>query len=152
MEFKNALDRLVAGEPTDKMLEIKAKRGTLRIGPSSVAVEAGRARTLIGHAKCAYPRIRTLIEMHMEEPTEPPTSFEEINRNLREDNKALQLAVKLAMSRVAAMHRFVKKTERDAERRAKEAQRQIEAMRERSNRVDGANVVALHSDRQSETD
>ena len=58
----------------------------------------------------------------------------------------------LTMSRVAAMHRFVKKTERDAERRAKEAQRQIEAMRERSNRVDGANVVALHSDRQSETD
>lgn len=57
-DFFAALARLRSGIPRhpDNVLALNA--GKLKITPSSVAVEAGRSRTLIGMEGCKYPDVR----------------------------------------------------------------------------------------------
>lgn len=65
-DFRAALQRLVAGEPTHPELLRRHGTNKLKISYAVVALEAGRSRTLIGHKGCALPRvreeIRTIIE------------------------------------------------------------------------------------------
>lgn len=65
--FEAALARLITGQPDHPDLQAKAAAGQLRISFSTVAKEAGRSRTLIGHDGCAYPKMRQRILDLMEE-------------------------------------------------------------------------------------
>lgn len=57
-DFLAALARLRSGKPKVPKLIMDASLGKLKINPSSVALEAGRSRTLIGMEGCRYPDIR----------------------------------------------------------------------------------------------
>lgn len=57
-DFLAALTRLRNGMPKNSKLIEDASNGVLKINPSSVALEAGRSRTLIGMEGCKYPEIR----------------------------------------------------------------------------------------------
>ena len=65
--FEAALVRLITGQPSHPDLQAKAAAGQLRISISTVAKEAGRSRTLIGHEGCPYPKIRQRILDLMDE-------------------------------------------------------------------------------------
>ena len=65
--FEAALARLVTNQPQHPDLQAKVATGKLRISFSTVAKEAGRSRTLIGHEGCTYPGIRRRILELMEE-------------------------------------------------------------------------------------
>lgn len=57
----DALNRLKQGHPTNVLLIERASRGSLRINPLTVSIEAGRSRTLIGMPDCALPDVRELV-------------------------------------------------------------------------------------------
>lgn len=88
-DFTEALERLEKGTPRHQRLKALAFKGALRITISSVALEAGRSRTLIGTADCAYPGIRSRI-LDRRQPTTPPRTQDNIIARLRRDNQALK--------------------------------------------------------------
>ena len=57
-----ALVRLQRDEPTHPELVRRKRKGKLNINISTVALEADRSRTLIGHDDCAYPEIRKVVQ------------------------------------------------------------------------------------------
>lgn len=90
-DFENALARLVARKPENSTLRKKAR---VRITPSSVALEAGHSRTLVGHARCKYPDLREKILSYREGSEKRPTRLDEIGRlkaKITELEKALQV-------------------------------------------------------------
>jgi hypothetical protein len=148
LELYNALLRLMDGNPRQPDLRKKLRKDQLRINPTTVAKEAGRSRTLIGHQKCDYPRIRALIKAEQKAPSEVPTSFEEINGKLREENRSLRAAVNLSMSRVAAMLLRMGALEKKANAKIKTAQRAIDSA---SPRVEHEEVVGKRLIEKQET-
>lgn len=60
-DFLNALRRLKSGRPKNRELRLRARLGTLKINPHSVALEAGHSRTLIGEADCRLPDVRSAV-------------------------------------------------------------------------------------------
>lgn len=65
--FEAALGRLVTGQPQHPELKERAAAGRLRVSIVTVAKEAGKSRTLIGHDGCPYPELRKRILGMMEE-------------------------------------------------------------------------------------
>lgn len=88
MDFRLALTRLVAGKPRNPKLKALASRNRLKVSISNVALEAGRSRTLIGTADCAYPGIRSEI-VRARAPATRSKSQDEIIRELRSKVKDL---------------------------------------------------------------
>lgn len=84
-----ALERLEKGMPRHPRLRALSARGALRVTVSSVALEAGRSRTLIGKADCAYPAIRKRIVDGQRPPAQRRTQ-DEIIAQLRRDKQALR--------------------------------------------------------------
>jgi hypothetical protein len=125
-ELFAALERLKESNPSNPDLVKKAKLGKLRINATTVAKEAGRARTLIGYDGCAYPRVRAAIK-EMVDPAGVPTSFEDVNRKLRQENYELRQTVRIAQAQLAAMIRRMDQLDTEAERKIKQAKRQAEA-------------------------
>ena len=88
-DFIEALERLKKGTPRHQRLKALAAKGALRITISSVALEAGRSRTLIGTADCAYPAIRNRI-LDERQPTAQRRTQDDIITQLRRDNQGLK--------------------------------------------------------------
>lgn len=131
----DALERLKAGTPQNIILAKRAKRGTLKISISTVALEAGRSRTLISHENCAYPAVRQAILALKSPPEEPSTSLAELNRRLRAENSELRRTVKQARDSMAAMALRMARVVKEADRRCAAADR-------RAGRRSGAQEVA----------
>lgn len=60
-DFWDAIERILAGSPTDPILRDLATLGKLRLSISTVAKEARRSRRLIGHDGCRYANVRARI-------------------------------------------------------------------------------------------
>lgn len=88
-DFSEALERLERGTPRHQRLKALAAKGALRVTVSSVALEAGRSRTLIGTADCAYPEIRNRI-LAGRQPNAQHRTQDDIIARLRLDNQALR--------------------------------------------------------------
>jgi hypothetical protein len=146
-DLLDALERLKTGSPKNSELAKKARLGKLRINPSTVAQEAGCSRTLIGHESCAYPEIRNQILKYRHDAAKPATSFEEINRHLRRENHVLNEAVRVAMSRVAAMELQLQAGETVAMRKVRELQRQLAKALESPNVPNASNVSHISTSR-----
>lgn len=65
-DFNDAIDRILAGKPVEKNLIEKARSGKLKLNVSTVAREAGRARSLIARSTGDYCDIRERIEREKE--------------------------------------------------------------------------------------
>lgn len=122
-ELFDALERLKEGAPNNPDLKRKASMGRLRINPTTVAREAGRARTLCAYKDCAYPRVREAIDLYKMHGAKPPTSFEDLNDKLTRENGELKETVVLAMSRVSAMILRVKNIDEKARKEVANAER-----------------------------
>lgn len=88
LDFKRALSRLLAGAPQNPKLRALATRGRLKVTISTVALEAGRSRTLIGTANCAYPDIRAEV-LRVMAPVKRSKSQDQIIDELRAKVKML---------------------------------------------------------------
>lgn len=122
-DFTMAFERLEKGTPKHPKLKVLAAKGRLRVNPSSVALEAGRSRTLIGTDDCPYPAIRQRI-LELKRPIAQSRTQDEIISKLRADNKALKaenerIATQLADAVAAA---FRLKKELDFQREVKRKQ------------------------------
>lgn len=90
LDLKAALARLQKGAPRNQQLKMLASKGRLRITVSSVALEAGRSRTLIGTKECAYPEIRRrILDMQVPSNHQRKTHHEMIAQ-LRRENDVLK--------------------------------------------------------------
>ncbi|MCS0627940.1 hypothetical protein NX786_01100 [Telluria mixta] len=160
-ELMDAFKRLEEGVPNHPDLLKKARLKKLRINATTVALEAGRARTLIAHDKCAYPRVRAKIKS-LEEPKGPSTSYEDVNRTLREQNIELRKMVIVAASRVAAMIRRMDAVDKKAAEAIKKVVRKTSKKEDvsKANNVAGARrlnetlavVIPLQKDSDSAAD
>jgi hypothetical protein len=135
-EFLEALQRIQSSTPKDRDLAKKAKAGTLKISVASVAKEAGRSRTLIGHDECRYPRVRQRIVAAMKPVIESRTAQDVINR-LRENNADLRTQLTLARSQNVALIRRMIALEAAAKREIRRARRDAKAPRQPSFQIAG---------------
>jgi hypothetical protein len=101
-EFLAALDRLKAGKPKNKELLALSKEGKLRISVSTVSQEAGRSRTLIGHAQCQYPHVRDKI-LAMRHGEGEPTRLQDVLSNKRQETAKLKRELQNLASHCAAL-------------------------------------------------
>jgi hypothetical protein len=94
-DFLDALDRLVQGKPRNSKLKKAQARGTLKIHPSSVALESTHSRTLIGTTECRYPHIRRLVLQGKSGVLDDPRTHTELISQLRADKTDLAGQVKM---------------------------------------------------------
>lgn len=60
-DFNAAIDRILGGRPTHQALQKKAASDELKLTYATVALEAGRSRSLIAHENCSYQAVRERI-------------------------------------------------------------------------------------------
>jgi len=123
-DFLDAIKRLQDGEPRHRKLKAQKAKGMLKLNFSSVAIEAGRARTLIALENgCRYPKVRELVKQAKVGRTTLPTTHSELIDCLRADK--LELAVQVKKYQAEAMAHFQArvKAEKVAERERNTASR-----------------------------
>lgn len=100
-DFLAAFERLKNGRPNHPRLVELGKRGCLRVNVSTVALEAGRSRTLIGTDTCRYLTVRRLIQ---QEGVQGPARItqESVINSLRERIADLRGKLQQARSLLAA--------------------------------------------------
>ncbi|MFM0396301.1 hypothetical protein [Paraburkholderia phytofirmans] len=104
-EFVDAFVRLVENVPRSEKLKPLASAGNLVVNISSVSIEAGHSRTLIGHEKCRFPKVRRTIQDYQEQ--EKGSFLEkEITRLMEEQN---ELGVKLG-ARILSIEQLIERT------------------------------------------
>lgn len=121
-DFLSALDRLRSGKPTNAKLAKMATLDTLRITVSTVALEAGHSRTLIGHKNCKYPGTRDRILALREDRDEPRTAADIITRK-REEVAALRRKLAISHSEMAALVRRLDQLQAETKRKARRVAR-----------------------------
>jgi len=107
-DFLDAIIRIQEGKPKNIELKARAARGVLSLNPSTVSLEAGHSRTLIGKKDCRYPRVRKKIEDAKVAKNTPPTTYTELNAGLRADKK--ELAHQLNLYKSEALEHFTART------------------------------------------
>lgn len=140
----DALQRVEEGRPQHPELIEQAKKGRLRVTISSVALEAGVSRTLIGFDECRYKDVRKKIRGEEEDqdvPVRAPTDMRTINANLREVNKVLEQRFKMVLSENAAMILRMGELEREYEDKADEIKRINTRGKRNQNEIVGLHIV-----------
>ena len=111
----SALDRLELGQPENPSLRKLATLRRLKITISTVAAEAGLSRTLIGHERCQYPRVRAAIKAKQNASTSPRTETEMRLTQARQI-AALKQAVRVRDTVLAAYCRRLHTVQEEASR------------------------------------
>lgn len=118
----DAIQRLKEGRPLNPQLLRQAKLGSLRIGPSTVAREAGCPRDYISHEGCRFPDLYQAIKA-LQNPVAEPRSLADVNRKLRQRNRELLESIKTARAQVAAALLRMDRLARDNDRKLNELER-----------------------------
>ena len=118
----DAIERLKQDKPLNPQLVRQAKLGRLRIGPSTVAREAGCPRDYISHPGCRFPDLYQAIKA-LQEPAVEPRSLAEVNLNLRQRNRELLESIKTARAQVAAALLRMDQLAKDYDRKLNELER-----------------------------
>ena len=100
-DFLLALQRLTVGKPSNPALKKLAAQGRLRINVSTVAKEAGRARSLIGHERCKYRNVRMRVLEEMR-PIANPRDGSVVIARLRAEVADLKLKLNNALAEAVA--------------------------------------------------
>ena len=139
-DFEDAIARLQEGLPRNRDLKRLHAKGLLRFNVTTVAMEAGRSRTLIAHQNCAYPEVRrkVLDLCRPDQRTMPRTASDSIMR-LREQVKGLVAERDAALDRQHAAALLLE----EAERRAARAEAML--VRRKDHAAVPAKVVPLRS-------
>jgi hypothetical protein len=95
--FLDAIDRILAGNPSHEALQARAAAGkTIDLSPSNVAIEAGYARTYLYKNKDTMGRVWARIDEHSSPKNRLPTA-NDIIRKLRDSNEKLRAERDLAI-------------------------------------------------------
>lgn len=142
----DAWERVKEGRPQNPKLIEQAKRGKLKATPTSVAIEAGVSRTLIGYDGCRYPDVRKKIlgedeDENKDVPVRPPTDMRTINANLREVNKVLEQRFKAVLAENAAMIVRMAQLETEYSDKVDEIQRISARGKRNQNEIVGFHIV-----------
>lgn len=137
----SALDRLVNGKPTNEKLAIKSLNGALKINFSTVALEAGRSRVLIGMDNCAYPKVRQAVQIAMQPIVETRTA-EGVIKNLRMENATLRSSLRLRDSENAALLLRMRGLEVEAKRLRVEIGRSVRLLQKNEKSVKSGKVLS----------
>jgi hypothetical protein len=156
-DFKRPKSRLQsvqqsqADHPQHPKLIEQAKKGRLKVTISSVALEAGVSRTLIGFDGCRYMEVRKkILGVNEAIPVRAPTDMRTINANLREVNKVLEQRFKMVLSENAALLIRMGRLEREFEDKAEEIQRINNRGKRNQNEIVGLHIVKPASIGESE--
>jgi predicted kinase len=122
-DFLEALQRLVEGKPQNKILKASAKVGKLKINVVSVALEAGRSRTLIAMEDCRYPKVREAVKLAQGGKKSLPTTYTQLIENLRADLATVKAEKRLLETTMAGHVLARRKAEVNSKRDAAEASR-----------------------------
>ncbi len=122
-DFLEALQRLVEGKPQNKILKASAKAGKLKINAVSVALEAGRSRTLIGMEGCRYPKVREAVKLAQGGKKSMPTTYTQLIENLRADLATVKAEKRLLETTMAGHVLARRKAEVNSKRDAAETSR-----------------------------
>ena len=123
-DFIDAIQRLQDGEPKHTKLKAQKIKGVLKVNVTTVALEAGRARTLIAvETGCRYPRVRELIKQIKGGRNALPTTHTELIQRLRADKAELAAQVKKYQAEAMAHFRARVKAEEEAVRERATASR-----------------------------
>lgn len=123
-DFQAAIRRLLAKKPKHPELVAALEAGRLRISISSVAKEAGRARTLISHAQCDLPEIRNLVLSLMNSPADRKSSVQTIT-DLRREVSSLKEQLAMARSENVALLRRMERIDSYARKAIQQAERLV---------------------------
>jgi hypothetical protein len=118
----DALQRLKDEKPLNPQLLRQARLGRLRLGPSTVAREAGCPRDYISHEGCRFPDLYQAIKA-LQEPVVEPRSLAEVNLKLRQRNRELLESIKTARAQVAAALLRMDQMAKDYDRKLSELER-----------------------------
>lgn len=118
----DAIQRLKEEKPRNPQLLRQAKLGRLRIGPSTVAREAGCPRDYVSHEGCRFPDLYQAIKS-LQDPVAEPRSLAEVNLKLRQRNRELLESIKTARAQVAAALLRMDQMARDYDRKLDELER-----------------------------
>ncbi len=122
-DFLEALQRLVEGKPQNKTLKANARAGKLKINAVSVALEAGRSRTLIALEDCRYPKVREAVKLAQGGKKSLPTTYTQLIENLRADLATVKAERHLLQIKMADHVLARRKAEVNSKRDAAEASR-----------------------------
>lgn len=122
-DFLEALQRLAEGKPLNKTLKASAKAGKLKINAVSVALEAGRSRTLIALENCRYPKVREAVKLAQGGKKSLPTTYTQLIENLRADLATVKAERHLLQIKMADHVLARRKAEVNSKRDAAEASR-----------------------------
>jgi hypothetical protein len=117
-----AMQRLKDEKPLNPQLLRQAKLRRLRLGPSTVAREAGCPRDYISHAGCRFPDLYQAIKA-LQDPVAEPRSLAELNLKLRQRNRELLESIKTARAQVAAALLRMDQMAKDYDRKLSEFER-----------------------------
>lgn len=133
-DFRNAIARLQDGKPNNRELRKRKSAGTLKINFSTVALEARRARGLIGlKDDCRLPEIRDLVLDIMEGRTSEARTHTELVEKLRVEKAELKAQVRLYQTEALAQFQLRKKADKrfaDSERKLSNALKQLAQARQ----------------------
>ena len=118
----DAIQRLKKGKPLNPQLLRLAKLGRLRLGPTTVAREAGCPRDYISHEGCRFPDLYQAIKA-LQEPAVEPRSLAAVNLKLRQRNRELLESIKTARTQVAAALLRMDQMAKDYDRKLSELER-----------------------------
>src|ERR1039457_6895277 len=131
-----AIQRIKEEKPLNPQLLRLAKLGRLRLGPTTVAREAGCPRDYISHEGCRFPDLYQAIKA-LQEPAVEPRSLAAVNLRLRQRNRELLAAVKTARAQVSAALLRMDQTAKDYDRKRNELERIQKRQGADPNRVAG---------------
>lgn len=128
-DFMRAIDRLVDGEPLNPKLIQRKRDGSLVLNFSTVALEAGRSRTLIAVDPARLPDVRKRIIELTNKSTKEESDGDAISllkSELEETRRALGRSLQAQAEYCLARDRAQRSSKRwrDALRRKTESQRQ----------------------------
>jgi hypothetical protein len=135
-DFNAAIDRILAGKPTNLKLKQEASNGRLKLTYATVALEACRSRSLIAHENCGYQSVRARIlqlssdEGGVERPN-PRNKLAELRRENEELKSKLATALNAQLEHFLACQKAEREAARwrEAYRRRKETDDKVVPMR-----------------------
>jgi len=134
-DFVSAIERLRKGEPVNPRLKEAARRGKLRINVSTVALEAGRSRTLLASADGKFAHVRKLMAPVTEVQDAKPRNLTGLLADMRRE--LADVRAKLKNQQGQTVEHF--HARRAAERRAEKWQRAYQ--RAKLGNVTSTNVI-----------
>ena len=132
-DFNAAINRLIADSPEHPKLKALSATGKLTITFATVALEAGRSRSLIGHKGCPYQSVRERIVALTTTDMRKPSSARERHRLLR--CQIEELKSQLASSLDRQLEHMLARQK--AEREAKKWRDAFRRLKEEHNRIIG---------------